>query len=132
MVIGVNETLRYYEDGYTSAHRCPIIPREPVYSLSQYVECRFNNEAFRVDALAEYAKYFDGYLFNVVSMEDEDPKKRRYTEVCIEICKDPDCFNDYKYEGVTYLEIVGAVQNILGGTRIYFNQSAKIPKIRIE
>ena len=132
MVLGVNESLKYYEDGYTSVQRCPIISREPVDSLKMYVECRFNREAFNSSVLEPYAKYFDGYLFNVVYMNDEDPKKRRYTEVCLEVCKDPSCFEDFNFEDVTYFEIIEEVQNILGGSRIYFNQSAKIPKIRRE
>ena len=132
IVLEVNDSLRYFESGYTSVQRCPIIPRETVDTLRQYVECRFNREAFKSSVLESYAKYFDGYLFNVVYMDNEDPKKRRYTEVCIELCKDPGYFADYEFKGVTYLEVIDAVQDILGGSRIYFNQSAKIPKIRVE
>ncbi len=132
IVISVNETLKYFEEGYTSVQRCPIVSREPAESFRQYIECRFNYEAFKFEELRPYAEYFDGYLFEVISVAGEDTKKRRYSEVCIEICTNPMNFMDSQYEGVTFIEVIEAVRNILGGNRIYFNQSAKIPKIRVE
>lgn len=136
LVCSVNESLVYFEKDYISVQRCPIVIRERTETLRHYLECRFNFEAFNSPSLRPYAEYFDGYLFDLVFIQDPDEKKRIYTEACVELCKDPTRFLDEQFrleeEGVTYLSVIDELTKLLGGTRIYFNKSSRIPKIRIE
>lgn len=135
LVISVNESLQYYEKDFISVQRCPVIPRERVESFRQYIECRFNYEAFKSPTLRPYAEYFDGYLFDVVAVYDEDEKKRIFSEVCVELCTNPQSFLDDQYNDdpdISFLSVIDEVKEILGGSRIYFNKSKRIPKIRVE
>lgn len=138
LVISVNESLQYYEKDFISVQRCPILPRERVDTLRQYIECRFNFEAFKSEIFRPYAEYFDGRLFEVTSVIGADEKKRKFSEVCIELCKDaadfanPGYLEEDEFKETTYFSVIEAVREILGGSRIYFNHSQKIPKIRIE
>ena len=142
MVISVNETLSYYDPGWSRLQRCPIIPREEVESFKQFIECRFNMEAFNSPIFREFAEYFDGYLFEVTDIVDEDDKKRRFSEVCVELTKTWDNFSDPYLldENVSedeeekrdkFYKVTDDLRNLLGGDKIYFNYSQKKIKIRV-
>lgn len=138
LVISVNESLQYYEKDFISVQRCPILSRERVDTFRQYIECRFNYEAFKSELLCPFAEYFDGRLFEVTSVVGADEKKRKFVEVCVELCKDPADFanpgylEEDEFSETTYFTVIEDLKEVLGGSRIYFNHSQKIPKIRVE
>ena len=140
IVINVNETLSYYDPGWSRIQRSPISGREKIDTFTQYIECRFNLESFRSSVLREYAEYFDGYLFEVTGINTPEEKKYRFKEVCIELTKswenfsDPDMLDedDDDLKKHRFWEVTDEVKALIGGDKIYFNHSAKKPKIRIE
>lgn len=140
IVINVNETLSYYDPGWSRIQRSPISGREEIETFAQYIECRFNLEAFRSPILREYAEYFDGYLFEVTDVNTPEEKKYRFKEVCIELTKswenfsDPNMLDedDDELKRHRFWEVTDEVKALIGGDKIYFNHSAKKPKIRIE
>ena len=80
IIINVNETLSYYDPGWSRIQRSPISPREEIETFSQYIECRFNLETFRSPILREFAEYFDGYLFEVTEIINAEEKRYRFKE----------------------------------------------------
>ena len=140
IIINVNETLSYYDPGWSRIQRSPISSREEIETFSQYIECRFNLETFRSPILREFAEYFDGYLFEVTGIINAEEKKYRFKEVCIELTKswenfsDPNILDedDEELRRHRFWEVTDEVKALLGGDKIYFNHSAKKPKIRIE
>lgn len=140
MARDVNDTLSCYDPGWSRIQRSPISGREEIESFRQYIECRFNMEAFRSPVFKEFAEYFDGYLFEVVSITEEDEKRYRFKEVCIELTKTWDNFSDLDaldsddedLRRQRFWEVTDEVKNLIGGERIYFNHSVKKTKIRIE
>ena len=140
IIINVNETLSYYDPGWSRIQRSPISSREEIETFSQYIECRFNLETFRSPILREFAEYFDGYLFEVTEIINAEEKKYRFKEVCIELTKswenflDPNMLDedDDELRRHRFWEVTDEVKALLGGDKIYFNHSAKKPKIRIE
>lgn len=140
IIINVNETLSYYDPGWSRIQRSPISPREEIETFSQYIECRFNLETFRSPAFREFAEYFDGYLFEVTMVSEPEEKKYRFKEVCIELTKswenfsDPNMLDedDDELKRHRFWEVTDEVKALIGGEKIYFNHSAKKPKIRIE
>ena len=140
IIISVNETLSYYDPGWSRIQRSPISGREKIDTFTQYIECRFNLESFRSSVLREYAEYFDGYLFEVTGINTPEEKKYRFKEVCIELTKswenfsDPDMLDedDDDLKKHRFWEVTDEVKALIGGDKIYFNHSAKKPKIRIE
>lgn len=143
IVISINETLPYYDPGWSRLQRSPVVPREEIETFKQYIECRFNMEAFRSPLLREFAEYFDGYLFEVTEIIDEDDKKRRFTEVCIEPTKtwdnftDPDMIDnilevdDEEKKRDKFYKVTDDLKRLIGGEKIYFNYSQKKIKLRI-
>lgn len=143
MARNVNDTLSCYDPGWSRIQRSPCGNRVEIETFRQFIECRFNREAFGSPVFREYAEYFDGYLFEVTSVLGEDEKKCKFQEVCIELTKTWDNFQDPEMIDSLPLEdeetkrekfwkVTDEVKNLIGGERIYFNHSVKKTKIRIE
>ena len=143
LVRNVNETLSCYDPGWSRIQRSPHGNRVEIETFRQFLECRFNREAFYSPSLKEYAEYFDGYLFEVTSVIGEDEKKCKFKEVCIELTKTWDnfqdlemidslCFEDEDLKREKFWKVTDEVKNLIGGERIFFNNSVKKVKIRIE
>ena len=141
MARDVNSTLSCYDPGWSRIQRSPISRREEIESFRQYIECRFNMEAFRSPIFKEFAEYFDGYLFEVISITEEDEKRYRFKEVCVELTKTWDNFLDIENldqeidedtRRQRFWEVTDELKNLIGGDRIYFNHSIKKTKVRVE
>lgn len=128
MVIRINSSLPYYEKNYVSVKRTPLGDKERVQSFRQYIECRLNFECFNVLELRSFAEEFDGHLFEVTAIIDQDDLRRRFSYVCAEICKTGDFYIGEK----NFMDTLSKLEELLGGSKLRFNYSQKKTKIFIE
>lgn len=127
-IVEVIESLRYYEAEFRSVKRCPLsTDLERIHTLRQYIECRLNFELYSVPELREYAPFFDGHLFNVLSISGVDEKKRRFQtfEAALN-------FGCPEYGGEDIEEDMERILERLGGSRILVTYSRRKPRIIIE
>lgn len=116
----VNSSLSYYEKDYVSVKRTPTADKERCTSFEQFIEARFNFECCQIEELVEAVVSVDGRLFKVLSLENPDTAKRKFTSVTISIC--PDIPENLKHD----------VLNLIGGTEIIFNSVKRKIKFSIK
>lgn len=79
-----NTVNRFYEKFdlenryWSSVTRTPAGDIERCETMEQFVECRINFECFFIPELKKYSEMMDGHLFDVVSLEGIDEKKRKF------------------------------------------------------
>lgn len=128
MIVNINSSLPYYEKDYISVKRTPLGDKERVESFRQFIECRLNFECFSIPELRPYAEAFDGHLFEVTAVYDQDEARRRFSMVQAELCKSSDTYIGDQ----DFLDSIDEVEDILGGSTLKFNYSQKKTKIYIE
>lgn len=124
---GVNESLRYFEAEWISTQRTPYSDKERIHTLRQYLECRLNMEFWGIPELSGIIEGFDGHFLEVMSVQGEDPKRRRFETAIAYVNKSPDWYLGEE----DFPVVLEKIEKFLGGTRIQFNNSPKRPKIII-
>ena len=124
---GVNESLRYYEAEWISTQRTPYSDKERIHTLRQFLECRLNMEFWRIPELSGLVEGFDGHFLEVMSVQGEDDKRKKFELAIAYVNKSPDWYLGEEDFSV----VLEKIENFLGGTRILFNNSPRRPKITI-
>lgn len=116
VVLKVVNTLKVYEKGFTSVKRNPVDYQKRVESLSEFVECRINFELFKDSRFKELEEIMDSHLFEVESINDENPFKNSFSSITLSIGSKPVNVSDNEYENV-----INSLTNLIGGTSISFS-----------
>lgn len=116
VVLKVVNTLKVYEKGFTSVKRNPVDYQKRVESLSEFVECRINFELFKDSRFKELEEIMDSHLFEVESINDENPFKNSFSSITLSIGSKPVNVSDNEYEN-----IINSLTNLIGGTSISFS-----------
>lgn len=117
LIARVNETLVYYKKGgWIDCRRTPDADEEMIYSLEQFIDARFNREAWNVPELRLAEEYLDGRLFSCV-LEEPDENKKRYKQATLSLIS----VDDIEEPSQELIDILNEVQLFLGGTKIKFN-----------
>ena len=128
LISRVNSTLSYYEKSFISAKRTPDIERKRCESFEEYIEIRFNYEAFKIPELKQAVEETEGRLFSIVELEEPNLTKRRFKMAKIRLLDDnllPESCENLKNE-------IKQIRTALGGNVICFNCLKKKIKINIE
>lgn len=116
VILKVVNTLKVYEKGFTSVKRNPVDYQKRVESLSEFVECRINFELFKDPRFKELEEIMDSHLFEVESINDENPFKNSFSSITLSIGSKPVNVSDDEYENV-----INSLTNLIGGTSISFS-----------
>lgn len=116
VVLKVVNTLKVYEKGFTSVKRNPVDYQKRVESLSEFVECRINFELFKDSRFKELEEIMDSHLFEVESINDENPFKNSFSSITLSIGSKPVNVSDDEYENV-----INSLTDLIGGTSISFS-----------
>ena len=116
VILKVVNTLKVYEKGFTSVKRNPVDYQERVESLSEFVECRINFELFKDSRFKELEEIMDSHLFEVESINDENPFKNSFSSITLSIGSKPVNVSDDEYENV-----INSLTDLIGGTSISFS-----------
>ena len=116
VILKVVNALKVYEKGFTSVKRNPVDYQKRVESLSEFVECRINFELFKDSRFKELEEIMDSHLFEVESINDENPFKNSFSSITLSIGSKPVNVSDDEYENV-----INSLTNLIGGTSISFS-----------
>lgn len=116
VILRVVNTLKVYEKGFTSVKRNPVDYQKRAESLSEFVECRINFELFKDSKFKELEEIMDSHLFEVDSINDENPFKNSFSSITLSIGRKPIGMSDEEYEKVT-----NSLINLIGGTSMSFS-----------
>lgn len=127
----VNKTLKIYDPGYSTAERLPALGdypnQEKANSFGQWIEIRLNNEIYHtIPELSNYEEVFDGFLFNVTEVINEDDAKRKFKEVIISLTTTPEHYvgnGDWEQD-------LARVREIIGCNSFKFNYSQRKTKVQ--
>ena len=124
----VCDTLKYFEEDYTSVARTPVDGPERCSSVEQFIECRLNFEAFEIPELLPFVQDLDGYLFNVENVTEFDKKKRKFKEVTISLNQSPETYIGSR----DYFEFWQAMNSLLENENKQFKFSWACKKSRMK
>ena len=116
VILKVVNTLKVYEKGFTSVKRNPVDYQKRVESLSEFMECRINFELFKDSRFKELEEIMDSHLFEVESINDENPFKNSFSSITLSIGSKPVNVSDDEYENV-----INSLTDLIGGTSISFS-----------
>ena len=122
----------YDKDGFSYLKRSPTGEIENAKTLQEFIEDRFNYDAFYIPEISDLVKYFDGHLFSVISLEGLKEKKKRFNRVYLQLSETDEYFIQDPDKELDYREVLDEIKNYLGGTKISFGDSKKKIKILIE
>ena len=125
LISRVNSTLGYYEKDYVSAQRTPDLDKERCTSFEEYIEIRFNREAYNIPELRNAVIETDGRLFSCVELSEPNVAKRRFKEAKIKLLN-PDLLLP---EDQNLKNEILKVRDLIGGTSISFNSVRKKVKL---
>lgn len=131
LVSEINRTLTYYERSFSSVKRTPDTYQERCNSFEEFVENRFNFEASKIPELEEAIVATGGKLFECVSIDEPDEKKRRFKTATIRI-RDIKDINPRIMDDESLKVVITKVKEYLGGDQISFNSVRKKIKLTIE
>lgn len=121
MISRVNKTLIHYKKGgWIDCRRTPDAGQEMMETLEQFVDARFNREAWNVPEFQKAEEYLGGRLFSC-TLEEPDENKKRYKQATLTLI-DIDNVIEPSQE---LIDLVEEIKTLLGGTKIKFN-SVKI------
>lgn len=124
IVNSVVDKLSYYEKGFTRVKRTPVEYGIRPDTLSQFIECRINFEAFKDPYLRKYEELMDGYLFLVKSIDGER-RGNKFDSITIEV-------NDnIPLSGEDLESMKEEIMRYVGGTRFTFNSDKKNVELNI-
>lgn len=117
IISGVNSTLSLYKKGgWIDVRRTPTSGPELMMSLEQFIEARFNREAWNIPEFNEAEELLSGHLFKCELIEPDEMKKR-YKKAIITLI-DEKLVLDPTQNLIDELE---KVRQHIGGTKIKFN-----------
>lgn len=116
VILKVVNTLKVYEKGFTSVKRNPVDYQKRVESLSEFVECRINFELFKDPRFKELEEIMDSHLFEVESINDENPFKNSFSSITLSIGSKPINMSEEDYSHITESLI-----SLIGGTSVSFS-----------
>lgn len=123
----VNKSLIHYKKGgWIDARRTPNTGVNIVDTIEEFVDARFNNEAWAVPEFHEASDLLEGRLFSC-TLEEPDEEKKRYKMATLTMVKEEDLENPTP----EICELLKQARQFLGGDKIEFNAVRKKIKYRI-
>ncbi|MBR2247791.1 MAG: hypothetical protein IJ880_12375 [Bacilli bacterium] len=126
LISEVNKSLIHYKKGgWIDARRTPNTGVNMVDSIEEFVDARFNNEAWAIPEMHEASELLEGRLFSC-TLEGVDEERKRYKSAVISLITEDDIENPSEQ----LKDELKKVRDFLGGTKIKFNGVKK--KIKYE
>lgn len=117
LISEVNSTLSLYKKGgWIDVRRTPTSGPELMMSLEQFIEARFNREAWAIPEFNAAEELLGGHLFKC-ELEGPDEMKKRYKKATLTLI-DEKLVLDPTQNLIDELE---KVRQFIGGTKIMFN-----------
>jgi hypothetical protein len=128
MISSVNGTLIHYKKGgWIDCRRTPDAGEEMIYSLEQFIDARFNREAWNIPELQKAEDYLGGRLFSC-TLEEPDEIKKKYKQATLTLIRAEDIIEPSE----ELIKLLDEVRIFLGGTKIVFNSVKVKIKFSIE
>lgn len=124
----VNETLIHYKKGgWIDCRRTPDADQEMMESLEQFIDARFNREAWNIPELRDAEEYLGGRLFSC-TLEEPDENKKRYKQATLTLIDKDDIIEPSQ----ELIDLLNRAKDYLGGTKVKFNSVKVKIKLTIE
>lgn len=124
----VNETLIHYKKGgWIDCRRTPDADQEMMESLEQFIDARFNREAWNIPELRDAEEYLGGRLFSC-TLEEPDENKKRYKQATLTLIDKDDIIEPSQ----ELIDLLDRAKDYLGGTKVKFNSVKVKIKLTIE
>lgn len=124
----VNETLIHYKKGgWIDCRRTPDADQEMMESLEQFIDARFNREAWNIPELRDAEEYLGGRLFSC-TLEEPDENKKRYKQATLTLIDKDDIIEPSQ----ELIDLLDRARDYLGGTKVKFNSVKVKIKLIIE
>ena len=128
MIASVNGTLIHYKKGgWIDCRRTPDAGEEMIYSLEQFIDARFNREAWNIPEFRQAEEYLGGRLFSC-KLEEPDEMKKKYKQATLTLISADDIIEPSE----ELIRLLDEVRIFLGGTKIVFNSVKVKIKFSIE
>ena len=128
IISGVNSTLVHYKKGgWIDCRRTPDAGEEMIYSLEQFIDARFNREAWNIPEFQKAEDYLGGRLFSC-KLEEPDEMKKKYKQATLTLINAEDIIEPSE----ELIKLLDEVRIFLGGTKIVFNSVKVKIKFSIE
>lgn len=125
----VNKTLTFYKSGgWIDAMRIPDGDHNIVSTLEEYVEARFNCEAWYIPELHDICDCMDGYAFKC-HLTGADEEKRKYELATLDLIKKDQVSEEPTQELIDNIE---KAKKFLGGNRLCFSCHKLKIKVKID
>lgn len=117
LISEVNSTLTLYKKGgWIDVRRTPSSAPELMMSLEQFIEARFNREAWNVPEFNTAEELLGGHLFKC-ELEEPDEMKKRYRSATLTVIDEKLVCEPTQ----NLIDELDKVRAALGGSRIKFN-----------
>jgi hypothetical protein len=128
MISKVNETLIHYKKGgWIDCRRTPDADQEMMESLEQFIDARFNREAWNVPEFRDAEEYLGGRLFSC-TLDEPDENKKRYRQATLTLIDKDDIIEPSQ----ELIDLLDRARDYLGGTKVKFNSVKVKIKLIIE
>ena len=130
-IIKVNLSLRFYEANWISVQRTPDIEKTRVTNFKDFVEMRFNYEAYKLPELRDAIIRTGGMLFKCESIDGIDEDKRKFKVAHIKLINPEEVIGVEEAQDLDHVTaLIHGVEEFIGGNRIRFNSVES--RVRVE
>jgi hypothetical protein len=128
MVMRVNNTLIWFKRDTIECRRLPTNTFGKVKGFREFIEARFNREAWNTPEFREAEELLGGFLFKAVSIEGVDESRKKYKNATFKLT----CAEDVVDPDENLKSVLSAAKEFIGGTIIKFNGVKVKVKIIVE
>jgi hypothetical protein len=127
LLLSVSDSLRFYKrGGWIDARRTPVSGVNMVDSIEEFIDARFNNEAWGVPEFHAASDLLEGRLFSC-HVEGVNEEKKRFKSATLTLIKPEDIEDPSEF----LLSEIKRVHDLLGGNVVKFTGSKKSLKFEI-
>lgn len=128
LISEVNGTLSHYKKGgWIDCRRTPDSGQEMMESLEQFIDARFNREAWEIPEFRKAEEYLGGRLFSC-TLEGADEIRKRYKQATVTLISAEDIIEPSQ----ELIDLLEEIKSFIGGTKIKFNSVKVKIKYSIE
>lgn len=112
----VNRTLPLYKSGgWIDCRRLPTSKQEMIFSLEQFVEARFNREAWSIPSFTELEELLGGHLFTC-KLEGVEEDKKKFKQAVLTIIDEKHVLDPSE----NLINKLREAKTLIGGSNIKF------------